>query len=311
MFMWFPPSGTATSGNQQSPALTSWSAPGTCGEFVQGRLDGADFLINSPIDCFSTAWVRARPGDGATVLDAHHRSKVARALAGLSERVSFPRGIEVVITSDLPHGKGMASSTADLVAAIGAALDQAGAVWSIDDIARLLVEIEPSDCTHVPGIGHVGHLCGRVFGSFAPPQALRVLVVDCGGAVDTIAFDRARAHSVYARNEDVMRATLSVALRSLERRCAAGLARAATMSARLSQQILPKPQLEDLIATGHEHGALGVNCAHSGSVLGLLYQPSGDRGERIRGAIERTFGADVTVIGDHRFISGGVYVRQH
>ena len=311
MFMWFPPGRTATFGNRQSPTLTSWSAPGTCGEFVQGRLDGADFLINSPIDRFSTAWVRGRPGDGATVMDAHYRSKVARALAALSERVAFPRGIEMVITSDLPHGKGMASSTADLVAAVGAALDQAGAVWSVDAIARFLVEIEPSDCTHVPGIGHVGHLCGRVFGSFAPPQTLRVVIVDCGGAVDTIGFDRARAHSVYARNEDVMRAILSVALRSLETMCPVGLARAATTSARLNQQILPKPQLEDLIAIGREHGALGVNCAHSGSVLGLLYQPAGDRGERIRAAVKRTFGPDVTVIGDHRFISGGVYVRQH
>lgn len=231
-------------------------------------------------------------------------------VARLAEHIPFPDGFEVELTSTLPAGKGMASSTADLVATIGAALDQVDATLSTTDIARLLVAVEPSDCTHVPGVGHVGHLCGRVFGSFPAPPALRTLIVDCGGAVDTVAFDRTRAHRVYHAHEDTLRSALSLALRSLRAGDVAGLARAATASARLSQQILPKRQLDDLLAIGAEHGALGACCAHSGSVVGLLYRPGDSRGERLRNAVSRVFGADAPVIGDHRFISGGIYVRR-
>lgn len=307
MFMWFP---SRTDGTAAARPRTTWSAPGTCGEFVQGRLDGVDYLLNSPIDRYATATVRATPGDTVAVRDAHLRPKAAAVLARLAEHIPFASGFEVDLTSALPAGKGMASSTADLVATIGAAMDQARATLSTTDIARLLVAVEPSDCTHVPGVGHVGHLCGRVFGSFAAPPALRTLIVDCGGAVDTVSFDRARAHRVYAANEDLVRRTLHQALAGLRSGDVAQLAQASTASAQLSQQILPKPQLPDLVAIGREHDALGVCCAHSGSVVGLLYRPGDGRGERLRHAVTRHFGADAPIVGDHRFISGGIYVRR-
>ena len=299
-----------------SLTTTCWSAPGTCGEFVQGRLDGADFLINNPIDRFSRATIRHRYRPGIAVADSQY-SKVAAVLEKLSARLAIPAGFEVQVESDLPQGKGMASSTADCVAAIGATLAVAGKTWSAERIARLLTEVEPSDCVHIPGVGHVGHLSGRVFGTYPAPTGLRALVVDCGGVLDTVGFDRTWAHQIYARHETLLRSTMALAIRSLVTRCNIGLAKAATMSARLSQKILPKAQLPDALKIGREHGALGITCAHSGSVFGILYEPSNpfsnkmdnDLGMRLRSAIERAFGGDVSIIGDHKFISGGVYVQ--
>jgi len=313
MFMWLPSAEASVRRWHARPVAQHhqhWSAPGTCGEFLQGRLDGVDFLINSPIDCYSTAVVRRTSGSQIGVVDAALRSKVVAAMVELGERLSLPGGFEVQVTSDLPQGKGMASSTADLVAAIGAMLAHAGVEWSTANIARLLVAIEPSDCTHVPGVGYVGHLCGTVFGNYSAPTDLRVLIVDCGGVVDTVGFDRGLAHAVYARNEPLLRSALSMALRGLTLGDVATLARAATISARLSQQILPKAQFDNLLALSSEHGGLGVNCAHSGSVLGLLYRPAGDLGPRLRRAVEHAFGPDLAIIGDHQFVSGGIHVQQ-
>jgi hypothetical protein len=45
------------------------------------------------------------------------------------------------------------------------------------------------------------------------------------------------------------------------------------LSARAHQRILPKPQLEKVIGLAREVGALGVNVAHSGTVIGLLLDP--------------------------------------
>lgn len=289
---------------RRMPLGMCWSAPATCGEFLQGRLDGIDFLINSPIDRYSMATVQ-RQQEGITVGNPEAHAKVVELLERLAARVRFRHGFHITLNSDIPQGKGMASSTADLVAALGAALAQARHSLSVADCARLLVEVEPSDCTHIPGIGHVGHLCGRIFGCLAVPVGLRVMVVDCGGTIDTTRFDRSRAHHVYATHERELRDALTLALRSFSEGDSVGLAHAATRSARLSQQILPKPQFPDLLAITREQGALGVNCAHSGSVLGVLYQPDDCREEVLERAIRSAFGADLPIIGDHSFIPGG------
>lgn len=289
----------------------SWAAPGTCGEFVQGRLDGTDYLINSPIDRFSTATVRRSRRTGIRTADPDRYSKVARLLAMLGAHEAECDGLEIEIASDLPTGKGMASSTADLVAALGAALHHMGITLSVPDICRSLIAIEPSDCTHIPGVAHVGHLCGRVFRSFRPPSCLRVLVLDCGGSVDTVGFDRKRAHHVYARHEKEMREALYLARCGLAAGDAVLLAQAATMSARLSQQILHKAPFDEVVRIAETTGALGVNCAHSGSVLGILYRPDRARGAVLRETVTRELADAVTIVGDHAFISGGIYVDRH
>lgn len=293
------------------PPVRRWAAPGTCGEFVQGRLDGIDYLVNSPIDRFSTAIVRPARRPGIRIADPDRHSKVARMLALIGADDAACDGIEIEIASDLPTGKGMASSTADLIAALGAAQHHMGIAMSASDICRSLIAIEPSDCTHIPGVAHVGHLCGRIFRSFVAPAGLRVLVVDCGGAVDTMAFDRDRAHHVYARNEKAVRASLALATRGLATGDPTLLARAATMSARLSQQILHKAPFDDIARIAGAAGALGVNCAHSGSVLGILYRPDGARGAMLRQTIAGELGDAVSIVGDHAFISGGLHVDRH
>jgi len=49
------------------------------------------------------------------------------------------------------------------------------------------------------------------------------------------------------------------------------IGKGATISARANQQILFKPHLEKMIAIGHTWGAVGVNIAHSGTVVGILF----------------------------------------
>lgn len=290
---------------------TAWMAPGTCGEFVQGRVDGVDFLINSPIDRYAGATVRNTGRAGITVRDGHLFPKVVAAVAEVEARFEVPGGFEIALESDIPQSKGMASSTADLVAAIGAMQARCSLAIGPTELAQILTAVEPSDCTHLTGVALVGHLCGQIFGRFRAPSSLRALVVDCGGEVDTVRFDRSHAHRVYARNETPLRAALHMARRGLMSDNAVALAHAATISARLSQEILPKAPFHDLVAIAAEQGALGVNCAHSGSVLGVLYRPEATSGNRLCRAVEQAFGNDIAIVGDHRIVSGGIHVRNH
>jgi uncharacterized protein involved in propanediol utilization len=52
------------------------------------------------------------------------------------------------------------------------------------------------------------------------------------------------------------------------------LGRVATASARISQRYLPKAKFDRVLRLAEEVGALGVQVAHSGTVVGLLFDPA-------------------------------------
>jgi L-threonine kinase len=280
-------------------------APGTCGELVQGEIDGCDFLVNCPIDLFSHATIAVAAVPGLSVRDAGHHTKICDALALLAQRHGLCLAHEIRVDSAIPRGKGMASSTADITAALGAVCRSCGTSLSPEAFASLLAAVEPSDCVHFPGIAQVNHLTGELLNVWQAPHDMRVIVADCGGEVDTVGFDRERARHVYRGNQPVVYGFLHQLSRGLQDGDAAAIGAAATKSAELSQQILPKPQFDELRCVSLELGGLGVNCAHSGTVLGVLYKASEGLGEKLLHGMERHFRSDLNVIGDFALIGGG------
>lgn len=284
--------------------VRSW-APGTCGELVQGAIDGQDFLVNCPVDLYAQAI--ARPGTQAG-LSLHHaelHGKVMQAAQVVSGICGIELHHELRIDSRIPRGKGMASSTADLTAAVEALCRSCDVSLSDEQLARVLTAVEPSDCVHFPGIAHVNHLNGDLLDMMPAPSGMRVLVLDCGGEVDTVRFDRERARAVYRRNQPAIRAALHLVKLGLRKGDDRAVAVAATLSSRLSQEILPKPQFDELLACACECGALGVNCAHSGTVLGVLYREQDHIAELLLDCVLSHLGSSITVQGDYRVIAGG------
>ena len=90
--------------------------PGTCGELVQGTICGTNFLVSCPVNWFSRVTIIAAPGQRRIAFPAD-RIKTARAVRRALQREGGA-GLAAVIevSSGLPIGKGMASSTADLSA---------------------------------------------------------------------------------------------------------------------------------------------------------------------------------------------------
>jgi L-threonine kinase len=258
----------------QAAARTgSARVPGTCGELVQGQLrGGVDFLITLPVDLWSEVRVRLDESGRVDVNPPHKvktRAAVRRALDGLG----LPEaGAQVAVTSALPEGKGMASSTADVVAVCRAAARAAGRTLTGGAISRIARGIEPSDGVMYPGAVAYNHRRCALIERLGPLPPFHVLIVDSGGTVDTLAFNR--------RPKDYTPGEMSMIAQAYEW-AAAGvrrgdrtlIGRAATLSARVNQRILPKPHLGELIAIAEAHGAYGVNVAHSGTVAGLLFDP--------------------------------------
>ncbi|MFI2478548.1 hypothetical protein [Nocardia xishanensis] len=247
------------------------AAFGSCGELLQGVTadNGRDFLVTLPITRGSVAVFEPDPcRDDLTVVPAHKTKSRAVAAAVLAVSTALRGGVLTVL-GDLPEGKGLASSTADLVATARAVADAEGRTLAPTEIEAVLRGIEPSDGVMYPGAVAYYHREVRLLAALGALPPLTVVTGDEGGCVDTVAFDRQRptVPPVVAREYSSLLATLSEAI---TRGDAATIGAVATRSARLSTPLRARPHLEATITAAERIGALGVVVAHSGTTTGIL-----------------------------------------
>lgn len=264
-------------------AATVW-APGTCGELVEGTIDGNPFLVTCPIDLGSTVQVNRR-GTGFP----QGYPKTAQGILLAAEKTGLPAeelGFER--ESLLPPGKGMGSSTADLAAAICATGLLGGHTFSPEEIARLALQVEPSDGIMFAGLVLFDHREGRWLEELGEAPEINILVVDPGGEVDTVTFNRAADLDLINRKkEPQVRKALEYIRTGLATGDLVQIGRGATESALANQELLPKPDLPQMIKWAQDVKALGVNVAHSGTVMGLLLPPDGYHPEEVKPFIRK------------------------
>lgn len=255
-----------------SRAATVW-LPGTCGELVQGVIGGQPFLVSCPIDVYARVTVEL--ASGVSVVAPPDAPKAAAALrAALAYCGATALGGRLTLDSPLPRGKGLGSSTADVGGAIYATLRALGRQADPATVAALAVGVEPTDSSLFPGVALFDHRSGARCEPLGPAPPLDVVVVDEGGTVDTLAFNRRDAQAILAANEPQVREALALVRRGLVERRSDLLGRGATLSAQAHQRVLPKRWLDAVVDAATEAGAVGVVAAHSGTVLGALVDPA-------------------------------------
>lgn len=251
----------------------SAALPATCGELVQGLLDGVPCLVSCPIDQYGTATVRLKPEPGWEVpTDA---PKAVSALhAGLAYLGGSPGGGRLQLISDLPRGRGYGSSTADVGATLYALGQALGQFLAAHEITRMAVEVEPSDSTIFPGLVLFDHRCGSFHKRLGPAPSLAVIVIDPGGEVDTLAYNREVKIESLRRFTIEHREAIALLEAGVTGQDWARVGQAATLSARTHQAVLFNPLLETALDICQALGGLGVCRAHSGTILGLLFDPT-------------------------------------
>lgn len=264
-------------------------APVTCGELLQGEIGGRDFLVTCPLELYSRAVVYlelegpktplADADDGlypVEVVSGQEPGAVKKAALAVRKAAALcgarPRRAWLDLRCPVPAGKGMGSSTADIVAAARATARALGRELTPRQLAGIALSIEPSDGVMYPGIALFDHRRGktaRVLGE-APPAKL--LVFDYGGEVDTLAFNRLPSLSALNRaKEKEIALALKKVCRGLQKGELHLVGEGATRSALAHQSILPKPDLEEIVQAVLKMGAAGIVCAHSGTVIGVLF----------------------------------------
>lgn len=267
---------------QESPPNT-WPLPkhsgvgqsfGTFGELLQGRLDGenSDFLVTFPIACFATAHFVSDPHRQSVAVTPAHCVKSQRLATMLLAHYDLPAGGTLTLSSDLPVGKGFASSSADLVATARAIGSCFQLTIALNVLQMLLAQIEPTDGVMYPGCVAFYHRQVRLHSFLGPLPRLTVVGIDEGGTVDTVQFNQ-RPKPFTSQDEQCYQHLLNLAAHAIRSQDAALLGKVATASALLNQKLHPKRMLSRVLAIAKEVGGLGVIVAHSGTCLGILLSP--------------------------------------
>ncbi|HEU4963350.1 MAG TPA: kinase [Bacilli bacterium] len=281
-----------------SRAMGKGCAFGTFGELMQGmEASGRNFLVTFPIDRFAHATFCSDPDATGVDVFPPHKKKARQLAANLLAHWQLPGGGRLELVSELPVGKGLASSSADLVATARALADCFGLALSNEVLQAFIREIEPTDGVMYDGIVSFYHREVELREELGTLPPLTVVALDEGGEVDTVEFNKLpkpftdEERSEYADLLD----RLSAAVRD---RDISTIGDIATRSAVLNQKLRPKRTLDEMIALAEEIGALGVIVAHSGTTLGVLLSPE-DCGyeQQVVKAQERllTLGGDVSL----------------
>lgn len=292
--------------------IASASAPGTCGELVQGMTCGIDFLVTCPINQFSRATVTVSLSDGGSqrVGGIDHLPKTRQAVTAALSHVQECLGItglvaDVTISNPIPAGKGMGSSSADITAAVHATAQAAGVLLSPETISGIALAVEPTDGVMFPGIAMFDHRRGKILELLGNPPPMEVIVIDRGGQVDTMEFNQVDRSQHWTSVVDATREALELIREGIRRSDPELVGRGATISARAGSPDGAAPWVERASDFADAIGAVGVNVAHSGTVVGILLDARKRHSKPAfrRALDEFTEAADVQ---HYRMIGGGV-----
>jgi L-threonine kinase len=247
--------------------------PGTCGELVQGTWEGIPCLVSCPIECYSVAEVRSG-GHSGWQLQPNSPKMRAALQHGLTYMDQTTSSGRISVCSPLPQGRGYGSSTADIGATLYALGHAFGQPLTPLEISALALQVEPTDSSLFPDLTLWDHRHGQLYETLGQPPALTVVVLDPGGEVNTVAFNRLDHRTALQKLAPLHRDAFQLLQDGLRQGDVAAIGAAATMSAEAHQAILPNALLAPAVHLAREVGALGVCRAHSGTVVGLLLDPN-------------------------------------
>ncbi len=280
-------------------------APGVCGELVQGMRDDTYYLVTCPIDFYARVRVRLLE-DSSGIVAPEDCPKTRAAVAATLAYLERPNlSAQVSVGNPLPRGKGMGSSSADVSAAIAATGLALGRELTPAEIGRLALSIEPSDGVMFPGIALFDHREGRSVVELGPPPPMEIVALDFGGTVDTLEFNRVDRRALWQSLETETDQALELVRQGIQQGDPALVGQGASISSQANQRVLFKPELDRVTAFANSVGAVGVNVAHSGTIIGVLLDARQRRGLSTYRQAQEAF-PEAELVQHFRLLGGGV-----
>lgn len=240
------------------------------GEIVQGRLSGnEDFLVTMPIDLWSTCRLSYEPVTGSSTVDSP-LVKSGQVVEHLLHELDMDDGFKITLDFDtnIPTGKGLSSSTADMLAVVRAFQETFDITFSEQYISRLFTMIEPHDGVHYDACVAYNHRQGRLLKQLNYIPSFHIVAVDSGGELSTVEYNhKLKFTPPLLKQFDSLYSDLMIAFSKRDDRA---IARCAHRSTELHVERTGNSLLTQLLKYSTQLGALGIIATHSGTCGGIL-----------------------------------------
>ncbi|MBC2582195.1 kinase [Clostridium sp. DJ247] len=239
--------------------------PGSFGEILQGKIQNKDMLISSPVNIYT----RIR------LFECCNSNKKLRfkkssdflynilKLWGLEE---YEKNIDIEIKSQIPYGKGMASSTADLCGLYHCLIKMFKRQFNEDELIEQCINIEPTDSIIFDKMTLFNYKDGLYKETLGDYFNYNILAFEGNKVIDTVKFNQMKLPGLSQVDDLVPILKEAVKEKSIEK-----LAYVSTESIVRNQKRLNYNFLHHVLDIKYETGGLGIIGAHSGNVLGIVY----------------------------------------
>lgn len=245
---------------------------GVFGELLQGVGScNRPFLVTLPVKIFSHATFHFDPECSQIIVETASKEKSQ----ALSNKIFKTYGLEslgggrITLKTLFSVGKGLASSSADLVATARVISQAYDLDLTSEEIESMIRGIEPTDGVMYPN--NVSYFyrdvkINRVLGSL---KNMVVIGFDEGGVVDTLEYNRIdkKYSEKEKRTYDKLHQDLEEAIQKGDSKI---IGNVATYSGYLNQKYNYKRSFDQLVTFKEKYSFSGLVVAHSGTYIGFL-----------------------------------------
>lgn len=244
--------------------------PGSCGEFIQGMIKDKEYLVSYAVNMYSRADIYE-----TTKNISRGPFKSRRALEKVFEHFGLTKddtkNISLRIKSNIPLGKGMASSTADIGATIRATLSFLNKDIQDEEISKIAATIEPTDSIYMKDNCIFDPLKGEIFKKLGYIDGIKILALEPDERLNTQYIRKRQDYFIKKKaNEENLKYAFDILEKGFDNKDLSLVGKAATISSILNENIHKKEGLSEIIKISEDYGAYGVNIAHSGTVVGII-----------------------------------------
>ncbi len=280
--------------------------PASCGELIQGFIKDEEYLSSYAIDIYSTACIEEKINE---IKNGPPKSR--RAIEKVFEYYNIPVGesknLSLEIKSQIPVGKGMASSTADIGATIIATTNFLNKNINMEEISTLAAQIEATDSKYMENINIFNPTKGKVIKYLGDLPKSKVIVLEPNSIIKTSKMrEKYDYEEIKKRNTSIIEEAFCMLEDGIFNRNLKTIGQACNLSSLANENILQKPELNKIIEVSEDYGAYGVNVAHSGTVLGIIIDEFMDESKLINKLIEKNINSYYKKIYTTNIIKGGI-----
>ena len=256
--------------------------PASCGEFVQGYVNNEEYLCSYTIDIYSTAVVEERL-ENINKGPSKSREAIELVFKNFNLPIKESKNISLNIKSQIPIGKGMASSSADIGATIKATLSLINKEMTSEEISKLAARIEPTDSIFIEESNIFNPLNGEVIKYLGNIKNAKVLILEPNITLNTkIIRSTPNYMETKLRNKELLKEAFYLLEDGIRKHDFNLIGQACTISSLANESIHKKVCLSEIIEISKNYGAYGVNIAHSGTVVGILLDNTMDENRLIQ-----------------------------